>query len=244
MSLAKLAVLGVSVVLALTEAYFLYHLSARWVPADFVRPFLAIFLSLMASPLLIKAHLRKVALLTHFLVGFVLSLISTLTYFYYRSIDAVFTSDDVVAIAQSNSEEVYDFLCHYILNGTSLAASVVLFLIYVVLFVWFLLLWGQRVPEKRIPYSTRSFFFKRSRRVMLAVSALILVLSTVAISTQLRPVKHYRLMTAELEGKLEYFHQIVAQLEKSATHQATKVNADGQGELYVLITLTSRDFDP
>ena len=135
MRLAKLSAIAVSVMLAIIVAYFLYHLSARWVPADFVRPFLAIFLALMVPILLIKAHLRKVALLTHFVVGYLLSLISTLTYLYYRSIDSVFTGDDVVAIAQSNPEEIYDFLSHYILNGTSLTATIVLFVLYVMLFV-------------------------------------------------------------------------------------------------------------
>ena len=157
MRAAKFWVFVWSIALSVLMGYFMFKFSGRDLAPDWVRPSLSVIFAFLGVILLIKLGRTRIAAFMHFVVGFGTSLFITLMYLYYRSIDAVFTGDDVVAIAQSNPEEVWDFLSHYILNPVSLISSLVLLVGYYLLFKAMYKLWR---PDNQAPlfapYSRRA----------------------------------------------------------------------------------------
>lgn len=226
-------VIAWSIALSVVMGYFMFKFSGRDLAPDWVRPSLAVMFALIAVMILIRLGRTRIAAFMHFVVGYGTSLFITLMYLYYRSIDAVFTGDDVVAIAQSNPEEVWDFLSHYILNTTSLVSTLVLLVIYYLLFKVYLKLWR---PDNQAalfaPYSRRVLGLLRIKSMVLVALSAILLLGSIGVTSQTRPLKYYTIMVQELKGRLDTFHDLVAKLESDDSFQATK---EGKGELYVLI---------
>ena len=226
-------VIAWSIALSVVMGYFMFKLSGRDLAPDWVRPSLAVMFALVAVMILISMGRTRIAAFMHFVVGYGISLFITLMYCYYRSIDAVFTGDDVVAIAQSNPEEVWDFLSHYILNTVSLVSTVVLLLVYYLLFRGYRKLWlPQSQAALFAPYSRRTLGWLRIKSMSLVALSAILLLGSVGVTSQTRPFKYYTIMVQELKGRLDTFHDLVAKLESDDSFQATK---EGSGELYVLI---------
>lgn len=231
MKLAKYSAWLLIVLISSAVGYFMYKLSGRGLPADWVRPFISTFLAFWAVILLVKIKRYKLSLLAHLVIGYSISLFITLGYLYYRSIGAVFTGDDVVAIAQSNPEEIYDFFSHYIFNGLNVAATLGLLLLYMV--VWGLIMQGFSASSPiRTPYSSRYRACRQRRSLIIGLVSILFLTGTVVITSQLRPMKYYRLMVNDLETKIARFHELVQNLENSSVNTGTK---EQKGELYVLI---------
>ena len=196
--------------------YVFYKIVGRALPADFFRPFLVGLLSFIAIFLLFKAQYKKLAFLFYLIVTlFILAAITSYTY--YQSINAVFTGDDVVAIAQSNFEEIVDFLSFY-LNNKAVVTNLCL---YAVLSLITLFIFLKGALNK----------IKRNRKIVLSLSLLFLIISIV-ISAQLRPFKYYRLMVRDLHTKVEAFNDLNKTLQQQSFIASTK---DNKGELYVLV---------
>lgn len=233
MKKAKFWAIAASIALSVLIGYFMFKLSGRDLAPDWVRPSLSVFFALIAVILLIKLGRTRIAAFMHIVVGLGTSLFITLMYLYYRSIDAVFTGDDVVAIAQSNPEEVGDFLSHYILNSTSLIATLVLLVVYYLLFRAYVKLWRpQELTPRFAPYSRRSLSWLRIKSMVIVALGAILILGSLGVTSQTRPFKYYTIMVKELKGRLNTFHELVAELEQDQSFKATK---EEKGELYVLI---------
>ena len=111
--------------------YFSLKITGRQLPTDFVRPFLVSMLSWWAIYLLLKAQHKKSAI-GWTVVLTIFQSVTAISYSYYQSIDSFFTGDDVVAIAQSNVEELYDFAEHYIFNTSTLAYGTLLVILSVI----------------------------------------------------------------------------------------------------------------
>ena len=92
---------------AMLIGYFSLKITGRQLPTDFVRPLLVSALVWWAIYLIQRLNFRKLALLV-FAVLALFQVVMAISYSYYQSIDSFFTGDDVVAIAQSNIEELYD----------------------------------------------------------------------------------------------------------------------------------------
>lgn len=119
----KITAVVLTIIMAMLVGMAMYKLSGRAVVADFVRPFLAVLAVSFSAWSLMSLKRKWLGRLVFWLVGFPISLIVFLTYLYYVTIGSVFTGDDVVAIKQSNPEEIWDFFAHYILNIHSLSVS-------------------------------------------------------------------------------------------------------------------------
>ncbi|SPT70044.1 hypothetical protein [Anaerobiospirillum thomasii] len=100
---------------ALALGYFSLKITGRHLPTDFIRPFIIGILGWSAVYLLIRARWHKSALIWTLILS-VFSVSTAVSYVYYTSIDSFFTGDDIVAIAQSNIEELYDFAEHYLIT--------------------------------------------------------------------------------------------------------------------------------
>lgn len=233
MRAAKFWVFVWSIALSVLMGYFMFKFSGRDLAPDWVRPSLSVMFACLGVILLIKLGRTRIAAFMHFVVGFGTSLFITLMYLYYRSIDAVFTGDDVVAIAQSNPEEVWDFLSHYILNPLSLISSLVLLVGYYLLFKAMYKLWR---PDNQAllfaPYSRRALGILRIKAMGVVALSAILLVASVGVTSQTRPFKYYTIMVKELKGRIDTFNDLAQKLEQDNSFQATK---EHKGELYVLI---------
>lgn len=242
--LYKVASFILSLAISIIIGYAVFELSGRNVFADFVRPFLAVFAVCLASFLLIISNHKILAMIGLFIFGFIPGLIIILTFAYYQTIGSVFTGDDVVAIAQSNFEEILDFFTHYIFNVLSLLlalACVVSFsALGICLYRGFAINPQVEVLLKKRQNKTNKFkldhpnfrLFVHGMRMRAILGALILFVTAIVLYTQLRPVSYYRLMTNDLENKIAVFNKLVSDLEASNIYKATKQE---KGELYVLI---------
>lgn len=201
---------------------FMYKIAGRSLAPDFVRAFLSIFFAFLSTILLLRLGWKKVALTIHFTLGMVATLIISLMYVYYQSINAVFTGDDVVAIAQSNPEEIYDFFSHYILNSSSLITVAIIC-------GWYILCAWSLVKSN---YHQNKFKVHSVKAMTYSALAIVLAIASLILNLESRPAKYYRLMVNNLENNLNTFAKITADLEKSSVHSATK---EGKGELYVLV---------
>lgn len=130
---SKISAIILTLCLAALVGFALYKLSGRAVPADFVRPFLAVLAVSFSAWCLFRRRKKLLGSLVFYVCGLPASLLTLLTYLYYVTIGAVFTGDDVVAIKQSNPEEIWDFLSHYIFNFPSLGVTAGVWLVYVLL---------------------------------------------------------------------------------------------------------------
>ncbi len=201
---------------ALALGYFSLKITGRHLPTDFIRPFIIGILGWSAVYLLIRARWHKSALIWTLILS-VFSVSTAVSYVYYTSIDSFFTGDDIVAIAQSNIEELYDFAEHYLINENTLlygALSLAAALLTLV-FLYF------RAAGKKIVYKNTAVFF-----------AFIFIIASVIITTQLRPFKYYRLMVSDLQSKIDTFHALTQKLESASVSNAYKSK---KGELYVLV---------
>lgn len=242
----QFASLFLALVVSIVVGYAIYELSGRNVVADFVRPFLAIFAICLSSFLLLISRHKIAAFINIFLFGCIPAVISLLTYCYYLSIGAVFTGDDVVAIAQSNSEEIWDFFSHYILNTSSLLITLIttaLFILFTYCLCRGFSLSNKQIAALRLEKQKRaknpldvkymySRMFLKGIRMQALLGAILLFATSMVLYTQLRPISYYRLMTNDLEHKLETFNHLVKELENSPQYKAQK---SATGELYVLI---------
>lgn len=244
----KLLSLILSIGMSVLIGYAIYTISGRNVVADFVRPLLATFAVFLGTFLLVSVNRKILAFIGLFIIGLPVSCCSVLAYIYYKTIGAVFTGDDVVAIGQSNIEEIWDFLSHYIFNFNSLIATIVTCLIYI-LIAW-LLHKSSIVDPKTIElikqlkeesknsqdrlgttHHTWRIFFKNIK-LQAYMGAALMFATALVLYTQFRPVAYYRLMTNELQEKIATFNHLVRELHQSDVYQAAK---EKQGELYVLI---------
>lgn len=233
MKLVKITVYLLFLLTSCVVGYFMFSLSGRDLPTDFIRPVIASLCAFIGVLYLIKLHKNKIAFCCHFFIGFGINVITTLAFLYYRSIGAVFTGDDVVAIDQSNLEEILDFFEYYIFNTTSLISVLVLLGVYIVLFYLMKKVWGHEELNKQgLQGQQQEHKHAKLRKAWRYGVASFMILACVIITTQLRPLKYYRLMVANLENQLASFHEIAKTLETSANHQAHKQE---QGELYVLV---------
>lgn len=212
----KIVPISLVLINAFIIGYFSLKITGRNLPADFVRPFLVSMLSWWAIYLLLKAKHKKSAI-GWTVVLTIFQSVTAISYSYYQSIDSFFTGDDVVAIAQSNVEELYDFAEHYIFNTSTLAYGTLLVILSLITL-------GSLAKYAK----AQSLRFKKSA---LVVSVLFMVASVVIV-TQLRPVKYYRLMVSDLENKIAAFHELTAKIESGSVSNAKK---EGKGELYVLV---------
>ena len=212
----KIVPISLVLINAFIIGYFSLKITGRQLPTDFVRPFLVSMLSWWAIYLLLKAKHKKSAI-GWTVVLTIFQSVTAISYSYYQSIDSFFTGDDVVAIAQSNVEELYDFAEHYIFNTSTLAYGTLLVILSVITL-------GSLAKYAK----AQSLRFKKSA---LLVSVLFMVASVVIV-TQLRPVKYYRLMVSDLENKIAAFHELTAKIESGSVSNAKK---EGKGELYVLV---------
>lgn len=201
---------------ALIIGYFSLKITGRQLPTDFVRPFLVSTLSWWAIYILLKAQCKKTAIAWTVVLAIFQS-VTAISYSYYQSIDSFFTGDDVVAIAQSNVEEIYDFAEHYILNTDTLTYGTLI----VVLSLITLGCLAKFAKGKVLHFKKTALLF-----------SLLFVVASSVIVTQLRPVKYYRIMVSDLENKIASFHEITAKLESGSVSNAKK---EGTGELYVLV---------
>lgn len=242
--LYKVASFILSLGLSIIIGYAVFELSGRNVFADFVRPFLAVFAVCLASFLLIISNHKILAMIGLFILGFIPCLIIILTFAYYQTIGSVFTGDDVVAIAQSNFEEILDFFTHYIFNTLSLLLCLSCVITFSALGLCLcrgfainpqveVLLKNRENNNDTIKIDHPNFrLFVHGMRMRAILGSLILFVTAIVLYTQLRPVSYYRLMTNDLETKIATFNKLVSELEASNIYQASKQE---QGELYVLI---------
>lgn len=201
---------------AMLIGYFSLKITGRQLPTDFVRPLLVSALAWWAIYLIQRLNFRKLALLV-FTVLALFQVVMAISYSYYQSIDSFFTGDDVVAIAQSNIEELYDFALHYLYNSSSLLYGGALLALSVLTYLY--LNFYSKLHKLR--YKKTAF-----------VSAVVFMIAAVVITSQLRQVKYYRLMVHDLQNKIATFHELTAKIESSSVSNASKI---AKGELYVLI---------
>lgn len=214
--LKKLAPVWLILINGIIVGYFSLKITGRQLPTDFVRPMLVSVLSWWAIYLLLKVRFGKLSLLCLLAIT-VFQVVMAISYSYYQSIDSFFTGDDVVAIAQSNLEELYDFAEHYLFNfsnalygGALLALSLFTFLVL-----------KAFAKHHKVKYKKTA-----------VISALVFMIAAVVITSQLRQVKYYRLMVNDLQNKIAAFHELTSKIENASVSNATK---ELQGELYVLI---------
>lgn len=204
--------------LGLSGGYFIYEISGRNVTADFIRPAVALFLLSASTLLCVKAGKLLTAMIPHFL-GCILYFLFAATFLYYRSINSVFTGDDVVAIAQSNPEELFDFLNHYIINTKVMFVSACIAVFYAYL--------------GRILIKTRPAGRVRGKASLIKlIMAMFMTVAAIIICLQLRPVKYYRIMSSELQERIAVFNRLAGEIENSSVHNVSK---EEKGELYLLI---------
>lgn len=217
LSLFKRSFISIFIFLnAFILGYVFYKIAGRALPADFFRPFIVGLLSFISIFLLLKSQFKKLAFLFYLIFTFfILAAISSYTY--YQSINAFFTGDDVVAIAQSNFEEIVDFLCFY-LNNKAVITNLCLYA-FLSIITLFVLLNGAKLK------------IKRYRKLVLFLSLIFIAISIV-LTSQLRPFKYYRLMVRDFKGKIEAFNDLNSTLSKKSNIVSTK---DQKGELYVLV---------
>lgn len=214
--LKKLAPVWLILINGIIVGYFSLKITGRQLPTDFVRPMLVSVLSWWAIYLLLKVRFGKLSLLCLLAIT-VFQVVMAISYSYYQSIDSFFTGDDVVAIAQSNLEELYDFVEHYLFNFSSaLYGSALLALS---LFTFLVL--KACAKHHKVKYKKTA-----------VISALVFMIAAVVITSQLRQVKYYRLMVNDLQNKIAAFHELTSKIENASVSNATK---EQQGELYVLI---------
>lgn len=214
--LKKLAPVWLILINGIIVGYFSLKITGRQLPTDFVRPMLVSVLSWWAIYLLLKVRFGKLSLLCLLAIT-VFQVVMAISYSYYQSIDSFFTGDDVVAIAQSNLEELYDFVEHYLFNFSSaLYGSALLALS---LFTFLVL-------------KACAKYHKVKYKKTAVISALVFMIAAVVITSQLRQVKYYRLMVNDLQNKIAAFHELTSKIENASVSNATK---EQQGELYVLI---------
>lgn len=226
--------------------YALFRSSGRNVVADFVRPTLAVIAIGLASFLLIIARHKIIAMLVLFVTGLPVSCAILLTFTYYQSIGSVFTGDDVVAIDQSNIEEIWDFLDNYIFNFTSLFVTLVTLALYIALAYcqikgFSLDRQTQEQLKKKmrlhpespldVSHKARRLFLK-GLKTQATLGAALMVMTALVLYTQFRPIAYYRMMVRDLQTKIETFNDLVKKIESNPRGQAIK---EQQGELYVLV---------
>lgn len=223
---SKLVKVSITVLLICSSmifGFFMFKIAGRDIVADFVRASLSNLFAFIAFILWLRLGLKKIALTTHFVIGYIPALVTSLTYVYYQSIDSVFTSDDIVAISQSNLEEIYDFFSHYIFNLGSLTTILVVS-------IWYI--FSALILTKLCLLKNKSRAKYHLKAIVVGSFALIFLVGATILNVEARPLKQYRLMVKNLQSSINTFEQIAKDLEKSSTHAATKAQ---KGELYVLV---------